>query len=175
MGSVCSSAERRHCGAAGGWDWGGWDCPASPAPPAASPQRCRGPHRGTGDTLLAPLATSFALFLRAKVPGEGDPVAALTPLSLFQPSFFALTVGRRTDKGVRVVRAPGCAWMHSAPQKSAARRTSSTAHSAAGDAGFHRAQQVTSLRAFPLLLLQQVSCRRTCLGGFFRHLLNDFS
>lgn len=27
------------------------------------------------------------------------------PLSLFQPSFFTLTVGRRTDKGMRVTRA----------------------------------------------------------------------
>lgn len=51
---------------------------------------------------LLRLLPALPFFFHAKVSGEGDPVAALTPLSLFQPSFFALTVGRRTDKGVRV-------------------------------------------------------------------------
>lgn len=95
------SAARQSGGTAGQRE-AGTAPTASPAPPAASPHQCRGPQRGTGDILFTPFATSFAFFFHAKVSGEGDPVAALTPLSLFQPSFFALTVGRRTDKGVRV-------------------------------------------------------------------------
>lgn len=75
----------------------------------ASHRRCNRREEPAGDVLtfvscIANLAC-FLHFIFSSFRGETSPEAILISLSLFQPSFFTVTVGRRTDKGMRVTQA----------------------------------------------------------------------
>lgn len=100
-------------------------CAAHPEIPVSRGTR-RFPSSSLGDSRallsaipeLSPRARTAFLRVIPRDSRGASPEATLVPLSLFQPSFFTLTVGRRTDKGMRVTRAavltrwppwpPGC-------------------------------------------------------------------
>lgn len=68
-------------------------------------------EEATGDVLnfISPITglACFWRFIFRSFKGKTSPEATLISLSLFQPSFVTVTVGRRTDKGMRVTRATG--------------------------------------------------------------------
>lgn len=89
------------------------EVPAPQLPPSPPQNAITFPHptdeadRGeeaTGDVptfIPAVELASRGLFSKL-LGGETSPEAILISLSLFQPSFCSVTVGRRTDKGMRV-------------------------------------------------------------------------